>query len=135
MNARAAGLPLDSSRPQSRAARREAAARLQAEQEAAVEQEPAAAPTPTATELPARPELPTSGTTTRQPPTITIPMKKRSDKRPFSTQLSSETTARLAWLVQQGGVLTDTIEAAVSTYLDAAGIPRPGPDGTMPTNS
>lgn len=122
--ARATGLPLDSSRPQSRAARREEAARLQAEQQAA-EQQPVA----TVVDEPApKPVTPTAA------PSVKIPMKKRADKRPFSTQLSSETTARLAWLVQQGGVLTDTIEAAVSTYLDAAGIPRPGPDGTMPTS-
>ncbi|WP_063057259.1 hypothetical protein [Nocardia salmonicida] len=125
MNARAAGLPLDSSRPQSRAARREEAARLQAEQEAAAEQQPVA----TVVDEPApKPVAPAAA------PSVKIPMKKRADKRPFSTQLSSETTARLAWLVQQGGVLTDTIEAAVSTYLDAAGIPRPRPDGTMPTS-
>jgi hypothetical protein len=124
--ARATGLPLDNSRPQSRAARREEAARLQAEQQAA-EQETAQQPSVVNEPAP----TPTAPAPT---PRVKIPMKKRADKRPFSTQLSSETTTRLAWLVQQGGVLTDTIEAAVSTYLDTAGIPRPSPDGTMPNS-
>ncbi|MBF6358438.1 hypothetical protein IU449_28485 [Nocardia higoensis] len=117
--ARATGLPIESSR----AARREEAARLKAEQDAADTARAAttapAAPQPSTDPLPAA-------------PTIAIPMKKRGDKRPFSTQLRVETTLRLAWLVEQGGVLTDTVDAAITAYLDAAGVPRPGPDGTMP---
>ncbi|MFI8978473.1 hypothetical protein ACIGO9_36725 [Nocardia asteroides] len=134
MNARATGLPLDSSRPPSRAARREEAARLKGGQ--AVKQEPGAArripdePQPSTTSVaPERSSAPAAA------PTVAIPMKKkRGDKRPFSTQLRAETVARLAWLVEQGAVLTDTVDTAITTYLDAAGVPRPGPDGTMPTN-
>ncbi len=127
MNAAAAGLPLPSSRPPSRAARREEAARLQAEQDAAAA---AAAEQETATAVaPAAPQPSTAPAA----PTIAIPMKKRRDKKPFSTQLRGETVTRLTWLVEQGAVLTDTVDTAITAYLDAAGVPRPGPDGSMPS--
>lgn len=128
MNAAAAkpGLgDLGSTRPLTREERRAEAARIRAEREAAEQQtapapepapEPAAAPPPAAA------------------PTVKIPMKKRGiDKRPFSTQVRAETAVRLAWLVEQGAVLTDTVDTAITTYLDSAGVPRPGPDGKMPT--
>lgn len=117
---------LESTRPLSREERRAQAARVRAEQEAAEQQQPDATVVDEPVPTPVAPAA---------TPSVKIPMKKRGDKKPFSTQLSTETTARLAWLVQQGGVLTDTVEAAIKAYLDAAGIPRPGPDGTMPTNS
>ncbi|MBW0270053.1 hypothetical protein ATM97_02820 [Nocardia sp. MH4] len=127
--AKAAGLPLESSRPPSRAARREEAARLQAERDAAdAAREAASATTPAAVPAATQPSTDPAPAA----PTVAIPMKKRGDKRPFSTQLRAETTTRLAWLVEQGGVLTDTVDAAITAYLDAAGVPRPGPDGTMP---
>lgn len=129
MNAAAAGLPLPSSRPPSRAARREEAARLQAEQEAAAA---AAAEQETATVAAAEPAAPQPSTAPAAP-TIAIPMKKRRDKKPFSTQLRGETVTRLTWLVEQGAVLTDTVDTAITAYLDAAGVPRPGPDGSMPS--
>ncbi|MEU5410504.1 hypothetical protein [Nocardia asteroides] len=113
---------LGSTRPLTREERRAEAARVRAEREAAEQQTaPDPAPEPAAAPLPAA------------APSVTIPMKKRGiDKRPFSTQLRAETAARLAWLVEQGAVLTDTVDTAITTYLDAAGVPRPGPDGTMP---
>ncbi|MFD3431326.1 hypothetical protein [Nocardia fluminea] len=144
MNAAARGLgDVDSTRPQpqSRAERRAEAARIHAEQAAeqaaAVEQEqPATLAGPSAPQIPIGPAIGSGAPAILTgPPTIAIPMKKRGDKRPFSTQLRGETTARLAWLVAQGGVLTDVADAAITAYLDAAGVPRPGPDGTMPPTS
>lgn len=56
-------------------------------------------------------------------------------KRPFSTQLQPTTLARLDWVSAQGFVLTDTVDAAINAYLDAAGVPRPDAEGRMPTPS
>lgn len=135
MNAAARGLgDVDSTRPQSRAERRAEAARIHAEREAAEQAAVGEQERPTTLVEPSAPQIPT-GPAIPTVPTIAIPMKKRGDKRPFSTQLRGETTARLAWLVAQGGVLTDVADAAITAYLDAAGVPRPGPDGNMPPNS
>ncbi|MFD4357495.1 hypothetical protein ACFWPX_33460 [Nocardia sp. NPDC058518] len=56
-------------------------------------------------------------------------------KRPFSTQLQATTMARLDWIVRQGYALTDITDAAITAYLDAAGVPRPDADGHMPDSS
>lgn len=61
--------------------------------------------------------------------------RRRGSKRPFSTQLESTTLARLDWVVSQGYVLTDTVDAAINAYLDAAGVPRPDSEGHMPDTS
>ncbi|WP_328664669.1 hypothetical protein [Nocardia salmonicida] len=61
--------------------------------------------------------------------------RRRGSKRPFSTQLESATLARLDWIVNQGYVLTDTVDAAINAYLDAAGVPRPDAEGDMPDSS
>ncbi|MGV9823375.1 hypothetical protein [Nocardia xishanensis] len=53
-------------------------------------------------------------------------------KRPFSTQLQISTLARLDWIVREGYVLTDTVDAAINAYLDAAGVPTPDAEGHMP---
>lgn len=68
-------------------------------------------------------------------PTVLLPVRHtraKSEKRPFSTQLRRDTLARLDWIIQRGYVLTDTVDAAVNTYLDAAGVPRPDNSGEMP---
>ncbi|MFJ2839995.1 hypothetical protein ACIO52_31935 [Nocardia sp. NPDC087230] len=54
-------------------------------------------------------------------------------KRPFSTQLQVSTIARLEWIVTQGFVLTETVDAAINAYLDAAGVPAPDNEGRMPS--
>ncbi|MBF6411451.1 hypothetical protein [Nocardia farcinica] len=58
--------------------------------------------------------------------------RRQRSKGPFSTQLQLTTLARLDWVVRQGYVLTDTVDAAINAYLDAAGVPRPDADGRMP---
>ncbi|MEV0048473.1 hypothetical protein AB0H60_34095 [Nocardia rhamnosiphila] len=61
-----------------------------------------------------------------EPPKVSLPprrSRRASSKRPFSTQLRSSTLGRLDWLVSQGYVLTDTVDAAINAYLDAAGVP------------
>lgn len=127
MNAATRGLgEVDSTRPPTRAERRAAAAKVQSSAKPDTEPD-TVAPTAPAEQQATAPAAPVQAG-----PAVSIPMKKRGDKRPFSTQLRGETTTRLAWLVEQGGVLTDTVDAAITAYLDAAGVPRPGPDGTMP---
>ncbi|VFA96142.1 Uncharacterised protein [Nocardia farcinica] len=118
--ARATGLNLpSSSRPQHRGDLREAAARVRP------------STTTDTTPAAAQPE-PAPATTPAAAPAVSIPLKRKKNKRPFSTQISAETSARLDWLIKQGAVLTDTVDAAITAYLDAAGVPRPGPDGSMP---
>ncbi|WKG13571.1 hypothetical protein QX204_34365 (plasmid) [Nocardia sp. PE-7] len=56
-------------------------------------------------------------------------------KRPFSTQLQASTMARLDWIVSQGYALTDITDAAITAYLDAAGVPVPDSEGRMPDPS
>lgn len=120
--ARATGLNLpSSSRPQHRGDLREAAARVR--------------PSTTTDTTPATQPEPAPATTTAAAPAVSIPLKRKKNKRPFSTQISAETSARLDWLIKQGAVLTDTVDAAITAYLDAAGVPRPSPDGSMPDPS
>lgn len=129
MNAAARGLgEVDSTRPLSRAERRAAAAKVKGSANTDTELDAAAAPDGTHQDTaPAAP--------VHAGPSVSIPLRRKADKRPFSTQLRGETVTRLAWLVEQGGVLTETVDAAITAYLDAAGVPRPGPDGTMPKDS
>lgn len=68
-------------------------------------------------------------------PKIDLPSRRSRRgpvKRPFSTQLQPATMARLDWISAQGFVLTDTVDAAINAYLDAAGVPRPDAEGHMP---
>lgn len=58
--------------------------------------------------------------------------RAKSEKRSFSTQLRRDTLLRLDWVMKHGFVLTDTVDAAVNAYLDAAGVPHPGIDGAIP---
>lgn len=68
-------------------------------------------------------------------PKVALPPRRTlrgRSKGPFSTQLRLTTLARLDWIVRHGYVLTDTVDAAINAYLDAAGIPAPDADGRMP---
>lgn len=70
-----------------------------------------------------------------EPPKVALtPRRARRTRRkgPFSTQLQLSTLARLDWVVQHGYVLTDTVDAAINAYLDAAGVPVPDTEGRMP---
>lgn len=61
-----------------------------------------------------------------EPPKVSLPprrSRRATSKRPFSTQLRPSTVGRLDWIVSQGYVLTDTVDAAINAYLDAAGVP------------
>lgn len=57
-------------------------------------------------------------------PAMTLPVKTKPIKRPFATQIVAETAIRLDWVRRQGHSLTDTVDEAINTYLDAAGVPR-----------
>ena len=68
-------------------------------------------------------------------PKIDLPSRRSRRgpvKRPFSTPRQPPTMARLDWISGQGFVLTDTVDAAINAYLDAAGVPRPDAEGHMP---
>ncbi|MFF0546853.1 hypothetical protein ACFYTF_28855 [Nocardia thailandica] len=71
-----------------------------------------------------------------EPAKISLPPRRGRRgpvKRPFSTQLQTSTIARLDWIVAQGYTLTDTVDAAINAYLDAAGVPAPDTEGRMPS--
>ena len=57
-------------------------------------------------------------------PPMTLPLKKKSSKRPFATQIAPETGMRLEWIRRQGYTVTDTVDEAINAFLDAAGVPR-----------
>jgi hypothetical protein len=119
MNAAARGLgDLDSTRPQSRAERRAEAARIHAEQQQRSDD--------------AANEPPTDESPARTVPPVTLPTKAKKAKRPFSTQLPATTIDRLDWAQRHGAPLTDTVDAAITMYLDAAGVPTPDANGKMP---
>ena len=132
------GLEVGSTRPLSRAERRAQAARVKAEDAAppaqpdeptettlpsAVQQEPVA-------ELPA--EAPTPQPPAAEPPAVRLKARQRKPKSPFATQLHPATLARLEWIKTRGYVITDTVDDAINTYLDSAGIPRPDDNDRMP---
>ncbi|MEU4843123.1 hypothetical protein [Nocardia testacea] len=102
-------------RPMTRAERRAEDARIRAEQERSETEAPPQTPTPTAT-----------------PATPTITLQARPPaKRPFSTQLTPRTLARLEWLRARGYIINDTVDTAINTYLNAAGIPDADEHGTI----
>lgn len=129
------GLEVGSTRPLSRAERRAQAARVQPEEtpaapavEADTSPQPddetpsapsAAAPTPTQDHESAE-------------PAVRLKPRQRKAKNPFATQLHSGTLARLEWIKARGYVITDTVDDAINTYLDGAGIPRPDHNDRMP---
>ncbi|MDV3249556.1 hypothetical protein K7Z54_23485 [Mycobacterium avium subsp. hominissuis] len=126
--AKPAGLQLGSTRPLSRAERRAEAARVKAE-----ETPPAAAVTRPADEIPSVPvATPDQENEAVQPQPVRLKARQRKAKNPFATQLYSGTLARLEWIKARGYVITDTVDEAINTYLDNAGIPRPDHNDRMP---
>lgn len=137
MNATKPGIDVPSTKPMSRAERRAEAARIQAEQAAAreaAEQDtappPTSAPTPESSEPPDREDTVTEQTTFVA--TVQLPMKTKPSKRPFATQVHASTLGRLEWVRRRGGVITDTVDAAINAYLDAAGVPQADEHGNIP---
>jgi hypothetical protein len=124
------GLQVGSTRPLSRAERRAEAARVKAEEA------PAAAavsrPPQQDNEIPPEPApTPDEGNESAEP-AVRLKARHRKAKSPFATQLHSGTLARLEWIKAQGYVITDTVDDAINTYLDGAGIPRPDHNDRMP---
>lgn len=129
MNAAAkpTGLQVGSTRPLSRAERRAQAARVTADET------PAAPDTstehePPSSEIPPAPVVTPPGET--EPPRLKA--RQRKVKSPFATQLHAGTLARLEWIKAHGYVITDTVDDAINSYLDDAGIPRPDHNDRMP---
>ncbi|MEU8901766.1 hypothetical protein AB0C65_38290 [Nocardia sp. NPDC048505] len=112
---------VSSTRPQSRAERRAEAERLRVEQE---QDTTGSSDTAPAAELPAA----APADTTRA---VQLPLKRAKKKVPIATQIRRETETRIEWAQAQGAALTDLVDAALTAYLDAAGVPQPGPDGTI----
>ncbi len=129
------GLEVGSTRPLSRAERRAQAARVQPEQSPAA---PAAEVTSPQPDDENPPTLPASAAPTpnqdQESAELAVRLKprQRKAKNPFATQLHSGTLARLEWIKARGYVITDTVDDAINTYLDGAGIPRPDHNDRMP---
>ncbi len=129
------GLEVGSTRPLSRAERRAQAARIQPEQTPTAPAAEATSPQPD-DENP--PPLPASAAPTpnhdQESAELAVRLKprQRKAKNPFATQLHSGTLARLEWIKARGYVITDTVDDAINTYLDGAGIPRPDHNDRMP---
>ncbi|MGK2870520.1 hypothetical protein CRM90_27620 [Mycobacterium sp. ENV421] len=133
------GLEVGSTKPLSRAERRAQAARVQAEETPAA---PAPAPAAEAEprpddETPSAPEAapapaPGQDHESVEPAAVRLKPRQRKAKNPFATQLHSGTLARLEWIKARGYVITDTVDDAINTYLDGAGIPRPDHNDRMP---
>ena len=129
------GLEVGSTRPLSRAERRAQAARVQPEQTPAAPAAEATSPQP---DDKTPPPLPASAAPTpnqdQESAELAVRLKprQRKAKNPFATQLHSGTLARLEWIKARGYVITDTVDDAINTYLDGAGIPRPDHNDRMP---
>jgi hypothetical protein len=132
------GLEVGSTRPLSRAERRAQAARVQPEETpAAPALEAGTSPHP---DHKTPPPLPASAAPTPNQdqdqesaePAVRLKPRQRKAKNPFATQLHSGTLARLEWIKARGYVITDTVDDAINTYLDGAGIPRPDHNDRMP---
>lgn len=131
--AKATGLEVGSTRPLSRAERRAQAARVKADETPAdeastAEHEPASSEISTA---PAVTPPPGEGTQSAAEP-VRLKARQRKVKSPFATQLHASTLARLEWIKARGYVITDTVDDAINSYLDNAGIPRPDHNDRMP---
>lgn len=130
------GLEVGSTRPLSRAERRAQAARVQAEETTeAPAAEPGAAPQPddeTPSAPAAAPPTPSQDRESAEPAAVRLKPRQRKAKNPFATQLHSGTLARLEWIKARGYVITDTVDDAINSYLDGAGIPRPDHNDRMP---
>jgi len=134
MNAAAkpTGLQVGSTRPLSRAERRAQAARVTADETPAVN-ETSTEHEPQNSEIPAAPVVAPAGEGTTQPAEpVRLKARQRKVKSPFATQLHAGTLARLEWIKARGYVITDTVDDAINSYLDDAGIPRPDRNDRMP---
>ena len=127
------GLQVGSTTPLSRAERRAQAARVKAEEAPAA---PTAAavnrPSQHDNEIPPAPTPTPDETNESAEPAVRLKARHRKAKSPFATQLHSGTLARLEWIKARGYVITDTVDDAINTYLDGAGIPRPDHHDRMP---
>ena len=126
------GLQVGSTRPLSRAERRAQAARVTADEtpdapETSTEHEPPSSETP-----PAPVVTPPGETPTQPAEAPRLKARQRKVKSPFATQLHAGTLARLEWIKARGYVITDTVDDAINSYLDDAGIPRPDHNDRMP---
>lgn len=129
------GLEVGSTKPLSRAERRAQAARVQAEETPtapAAEADPSPQPDDETPSAPAAAApTPSQDQESAEPP-VRLKPRQRKAKNPFATQLHSGTLARLEWIKARGYVITDTVDDAINTYLDGAGIPRPDHNDRMP---
>ena len=135
--AKATGLEVGSTRPLSRAERRAQAARVKADEtpadETSTEHEHEHEHEPASSEIPTAPAVtapPGEGTRPAEP--VRLKARQRKVKSPFATQLHPGTLARLEWIKARGYVITDTVDDAINSYLDNAGIPRPDHNDHMP---
>ncbi|MBY0390045.1 MAG: hypothetical protein K2X56_18640 [Mycobacterium pseudokansasii] len=129
--AKPSGLEIGSTRPLSRAERRAEAARVKAD-EAPPEPAPVSPPLQDDDVPPAPMVTPDQGNEAPEPP-VRLKARQRKAKNPFATQLHSGTLARLEWIKARGYAITDTVDEAINTYLDKAGIPRPDHNDRMPS--
>ncbi|MGY1969723.1 hypothetical protein ACW9HH_36370 [Nocardia gipuzkoensis] len=64
-------------------------------------------------------------------PKVELSARRAPAKRPFSTQLTPRTLGRLDWIRQHGYIINDTVDTAIATYLDAAGVPPADEHGNV----
>lgn len=130
--AKPSGLQIGSTRPLSRAERRAEAARVKADE---APPEPAAVSRPPQDDdvPPADPVMAPDQANEAPEPPVRLKARQRKAKNPFATQLHSGTLARLEWIKAHGYAITDTVDEAINTYLDNAGIPRPDHNDRMPS--
>ncbi|MGF2952137.1 hypothetical protein ACOJVP_07300 [Mycobacterium sp. THU-M116] len=128
--AKPTGLQVGSTKPMSRAERRAQAARVKADETTSVN-ETSAEPEPQNSERPPAPAV-TPGEETQLVEPVRLKARQRKTKSPFATQLHAGTLARLEWIKARGYIITDTVDDAINSYLDDAGIPRPDPHDRMP---
>lgn len=131
--AKATGLEVGSTRPLSRAERRAQAARVKADETPADETSAQDEHEPQGSETPAAPAVtPPAGEGTPPAEPVRLKARQRKVKSPFATQLHAGTLARLEWIKARGYVITDTVDDAINSYLDNAGIPKPDHNDRMP---
>lgn len=129
--AKPSGLQVGSTRPLSRAERRAEAARVKADE---APPEPATvSPPPQDDDVPPAPVVTSDERNEVAEPPVRLKARQRKAKNPFATQLHSGTLARLEWIKARGYAITDTVDEAINTYLDNAGIPRPDHNDRMPS--
>lgn len=131
--AKATGLEVGSTRPLSRAERRAQAARVKADETPADEISTEHEHEDESSEISTAPAVtPPPGEGTQPAEPVRLKARQRKVKSPFATQLHAGTLARLEWIKARGYVITDTVDDAINSYLDNAGIPRPDQNDRMP---